>query len=35
MEFLGSADLGDVSRGPEQEGFEGAGLEASFAIEIF
>jgi len=35
MAFLGSADLDDVIRGPEQEGAQGAGLEAAFAIEIF
>jgi uncharacterized membrane protein YjgN (DUF898 family) len=35
MTFLGSADLDEVSRGQEQEGSQGAGLEAAFAIEIF
>jgi uncharacterized membrane protein YjgN (DUF898 family) len=35
MAFLGSADLDEVSRGQEQEGSQGAGLEAAFAIEIF
>jgi uncharacterized membrane protein YjgN (DUF898 family) len=35
MAFLGPADLDEVLRGPEREGSQGAGLEASFAIEIF
>ena len=35
MSFLGSADLDEVSRGVEQEGSQGAGLEAAFSIEIF
>jgi uncharacterized membrane protein YjgN (DUF898 family) len=35
MSFLRTADLDAVLRGPEQEGSQGAGLEAAFAIEIF
>jgi uncharacterized membrane protein YjgN (DUF898 family) len=35
MAFLGSADLDEVLSAPEQEGSQGAGLEAAFSIEIF
>jgi uncharacterized membrane protein YjgN (DUF898 family) len=35
MVFLGTADLDEVLRGPEQRGSQGAGLEAAFSIEIF